>query len=129
MTERRHFAVPGAAPADARRFVGAVLHDAAVDERVASDAVLAASELATNAIVHAGTDFDVVVEVEPEVVRLAVRDRSTQPPDPRRPSCDTPGGRGLVILEELTDRWGVRQDGQGKAVWAELRRPGHPLHR
>ena len=115
---------PSTAPAvaDARRFVRKVLADWGMDE-VADDAVLATSELATNAIAYAGTSFEVSCRLEGGEVEIEVRDRH-----PTR-TIDMPGvtatsGRGLPSISRLAESWGVSYDRRSKGVWFRLPRPG-----
>lgn len=115
---------PSAAPAvaDARRFVRKVLADWGMDE-VADDAVLATSELATNAVAYAGTSFEVTCRLEAGEIKIEVRDRH-----PTR-GIDMPGvtatsGRGLPSLARLAASWGVSYDRRSKGVWFRLPRPG-----
>ena len=87
-----------------------------VDDESQSDVVLAISELATNAVRHAKTPFDVVVETNGHV-RLEVEDGSTSAPVRKTPTDD--GGRGLAIVDQLCDRWGVHIVDGRKCVWCE----------
>ncbi|WP_243708550.1 SpoIIE family protein phosphatase [Actinomadura sp. GC306] len=115
---------PSAAPAvaDARRFVRKVLADWGMDE-AADDAVLATSELATNAIAYAGTSFEVSCRLAAGEIEIEVRDRH-----PTR-GIDMPGvtatsGRGLPSIARLAASWGVSYDRRTKGVWFRLPRPG-----
>jgi anti-sigma regulatory factor (Ser/Thr protein kinase) len=86
------------------------------------DMMLVASELVTNAVVHADTDLELVIDVRPEAVRIEVRDGSNDPAVKQAPS-DTPkeGGLGLAIVDTLSDRWGSDAiPGDGKRVWCEI---------
>jgi anti-sigma regulatory factor (Ser/Thr protein kinase) len=83
-------------------------------------AVLLVSELVTNAVVHARTPITVRLELAPGCASVEVSDDSERLPEPRMPRADRPGGRGLHLLEELTDGWGVRPGRVGKTVWFEL---------
>ena len=111
-----------AAPSAARHFVAEVL-DREGAEDVLDDAKLVVTELATNAVAHAESVFTVGVELGSDTLHIAVSDNS-----PRRPTLQ-PGpsvdssGRGLVLVAELCERWGAARVGQGKTVWAQLRRP------
>lgn len=87
-----------------------------VDPEVQSDLTLVLSELASNAVRHAGTPFAVVVEINGQV-RIEVEDGSTDAPVSRAPSND--GGRGLAIVDRLCDRWGVQIVRDRKCVWCE----------
>jgi anti-sigma regulatory factor (Ser/Thr protein kinase) len=94
---------------------------------VFGDVVLVISELVTNSVRHAGLDASepvhLSVRVEGEKVRVAVRDPGPgfkPPPAPSDPAHI--GGWGLVLVEQLAERWGVDHDGQANVVWCELRR-------
>jgi anti-sigma regulatory factor (Ser/Thr protein kinase) len=83
------------------------------------DIRLVASELATNAMVHARTPFVVSLSELNGVVLLAVRDGSTSVPVKARPQVIGLGGRGLVLVELLSHEWGARTDASGyRSVWA-----------
>ncbi|HWH29897.1 MAG TPA: ATP-binding protein [Mycobacteriales bacterium] len=83
-------------------------------------AALLVSELAANAALHAGTDFTVVVERTGDRVRLEVHDGSATVPRQRRHSSEATTGRGLHLVAELADAWGVQATAAGKLVWVEL---------
>ena len=111
-------AEPGS-PGRARRFVCDALDDVATDvERAA----LLVSELVTNAVLHARTELEVVVEVRARLVQVSVRDGSGAKPALRRYDRFAATGRGLHLLETLADRWGVDVEGDEKRVWFELAR-------
>lgn len=106
---------------EARRRVTSVL----VDERL-EDAALAAaqvvSELATNAVLHARTPFEVRLLLRDAHVRIEVHDDVRRLPARRFFSDEAASGRGLAVVEKLSDAWGAIPDGdgQGKTVWAEV---------
>ena len=85
---------------------------------------LLTSELVSNAVLHAGTDFEVDLDVEDvdgePVVVVGVSDRSTRRPVLRVPSVDTPGGRGVFLVDQLSTEWGVDARGAGKRVWCRI---------
>lgn len=114
-------ALPAAIP-QARRFVRRHVDDAALVER----ALLLVSELATNALEHAGSAFEVTVVTGTDRVRVEVVDASHRPPMVTYRPLEAEHGRGLRIVQGLAEEWGVdaRPDGDGKVVWFELRRPG-----
>jgi anti-sigma regulatory factor (Ser/Thr protein kinase) len=89
------------------------------------DAEAVTSELVTNAIEHAGAPqfgLQVVRLAQPEAVAVIVTDPSPRPPVKRDPAGDTEHGRGLHIVEALSDRWGWQPAPPGKAVYAILTR-------
>ena len=92
------------------------------------DIRLVASELATNAMVHAGTPFTVTLSASDGTVLLAVRDESATVPAKAVPQAMDLRGRGLVLVELLSREWGADTAGDGsKSVWASFtirNRPG-----
>ncbi len=110
-----------ASVARARRFVASVLAGDHAD--LCDAAALAVSELASNAVSHCATDFTVMIDDGAGAVRVTVTDEGPGRPVIRRPSPAELHGRGLQIVRELSDAWGVelRPDRRGKAVWFELR--------
>ena len=86
-------------------------------------AILAVSELATNALVHAGTEIRVCVTACSTGVRVEVRDGSAHSPVPRRHSVTAATGRGLRLVDASVDRWDVARHRDGKTVWFEVGRP------
>jgi anti-sigma regulatory factor (Ser/Thr protein kinase) len=89
------------------------------DERI-DEAALMTTELATNAVEHAGTPFTLTAELTGRRLRVDIRDESTAPPVVDRVSSPpVVGGRGLALVAALADRWGHRPDATGKSVWFE----------
>jgi anti-sigma regulatory factor (Ser/Thr protein kinase) len=82
---------------------------------------LLVSELVTSTVEHAGRFIEVCVALEDEEVRITVRDGSAD--SPRRCDVDTEAdfGRGLVIVNHLSDGWGVDPSRDGKVVWFSVR--------
>jgi anti-sigma regulatory factor (Ser/Thr protein kinase) len=110
-------------PRAARRFVEAAVRRLRLDEALGATLVLVASELTTNAVVHGCGPVALTVAYRSGEVTIEVADG-----DPRcervrpRPADDAGhGGRGLRLLDALTDAWGVRSMPTGKAVWARRR--------
>lgn len=91
-----------------------------LSESTLDRAVLLTSELATNAIRHAGTRFRLTVTRSNEFVRIEVVDTGQGRPVRRDPRPGDISGRGLLIVEMLADAWGFRQDGDAKSVWAQV---------
>ena len=78
------------------------------------------SELATNAVIHARTDFTVTLHAISRSLRLTVEDRSGRVLRPRAYAKTSTTGRGLRLVESLAADWGVDRARNGKCVWAEL---------
>jgi DNA-binding NarL/FixJ family response regulator len=109
-----------AAVGTARRWVRELLAPSVVEELDVVE--LLVSELVTNAIVHASSAPRVEVELGRDRIRVAVYDADPTPPARRTPDLDRVGGRGLLLLDQLADRWGSEPSGSGKVVWFEVRR-------
>lgn len=98
-----------------------------VRDEVAETAELLLSELVTNAIRHArtpaGRDIGVRLARYDGMLRVEVADANNHRPEPRSADADEEGGRGLVLVAALAERWGhcPRRHGIGKSVWAELK--------
>jgi anti-sigma regulatory factor (Ser/Thr protein kinase) len=109
--------------ADARRFVSThlVAHGLGA---VAPDACVVVSELATNAVLHAGTGFRVGLTGAEDAVLVRVSDSSPVLPLPRDGGPSLDGGRGLRIVAALCGDWGtVPEPNGGKSVWASIPTP------
>jgi hypothetical protein len=96
-------------------------------QAVGDDAAVVLSELATNAVIHARTDF--TVRLSPsgqQALRLSVTDGSAEMPR-RVTDRHATSGRGLELIDALSADWGATRNGvEGKAVWAVL--SPHHLH-
>lgn len=102
----------------ARRFVAQTLAGWHVGH---PDVALLVSELATNAVLHARSDFEVSVEARDDRLRVGVFDRNPRLPTPANVPPDAYSGRGLMIVQGLADAWGVETHaGAGKTIWFEL---------
>jgi anti-sigma regulatory factor (Ser/Thr protein kinase) len=104
--------------AGARRFVTGALGE--VPGPVGADIALMVSELVTNAIRHAGTDFRVTVDRTPAAVRVSVTDGAPGRPVALDPGPQDLSGRGLMIVDRLADAWGVDPARPGKTVWFSI---------
>lgn len=108
------------APGAARRAIEGLAD--AVDAGVLRDAQLLVSEVVTNSIKHAGSDEPIQLRVwtRPNGLTVEVADGGfgfdNRPPAER---SDDEGGRGLLIVEALADRWGTSHDARAR-VWFEL---------
>jgi anti-sigma regulatory factor (Ser/Thr protein kinase) len=112
------------APGVARRLV----RDAGRNwpERVLEAALLAVSEVVTNAVRHGSGRIELCVTADDRLVRIEVTDEGAQLPLRRSAPEEVlgDGGRGLYLLDALTTSWGSdrREDGPGKTVWMEISR-------
>lgn len=92
---------------------------------VVDDVRLVVSELVSNAVLHARTVIEVVLSIAEGVIELAVRDHNPRTPRPRVQRADdaATSGRGLMLVEALSDDWGVAERMEGKEVWFRLAAP------
>ena len=111
----------GSSPALARRHLRTVLL-AAGHGAVLDDALLLVTELVTNAVVHAGTDVELALELDDDRVLVQVSDRSPGSTPVVRGDADAPreGGRGLFLLDALAPEWGTTHARDRKTVWFRL---------
>lgn len=120
-----------ASVADARGALSRDLRDAGLPGDLVDDAVLVLSEVLSNALRHArplgSGRIEVRWQVEGPSVTLCVTDGgATGRPTPGRPPPGATGGRGLAIVAELADAWGVDREDDASTVWAVLQRPSGP---
>ena len=115
---QRFDSVPGSASA-ARRLVRDLLLDAdRIDLLDAAELVV--SELTTNALVHTATAVEVAATVDGDGLLIEVSDGSTNLPTERDHAALAGTGRGLALVHQMTDAWGVGPSPSGKVVWARV---------
>ncbi|MBT2675532.1 SpoIIE family protein phosphatase [Streptomyces sp. ISL-14] len=129
--------LPGSplSPGSARTLVRTTLTDWAASgipgtehltDRLVDDAVVAVSELVTNAVVHAGTDVELTCRLEEDTGALVVEVLDHHPSRaPRDAEIEAPYetpeyGRGLRLVSRLAESWGVTYRHGAKIVWARL---------
>jgi anti-sigma regulatory factor (Ser/Thr protein kinase) len=132
-----------AAPAVARHAVLA-LAPRLLDEKIADDVALLVTELVTNSVRHGTADVTACVEISlrasPRALMVEVADagrgfrgfrpRPVPVTDSKQPTI---GGYGLLLVEELAQRWGIvdgasgSDNGRGARVWFEIEHPGSPV--
>jgi anti-sigma regulatory factor (Ser/Thr protein kinase) len=84
-------------------------------------AELLVSELVANAIELRAGEVSVTAERHHGTMRVSVRDHGYGRPETSHPApLDFGGGRGLLIVDTLSDSWGVDEFLPGKIVWFEL---------
>ncbi len=114
-----------ASPRQARRFLEDTLTAWHCDA-VSAEVSLLATELVTNALLHARTMMDLRVHRRERSLRVEVADRS-----PAMPQISELGavdgdddllatGRGLTLVTALSSSWGVEPENGGKVVWFEI---------
>ncbi|MEU1100413.1 ATP-binding protein [Streptomyces tibetensis] len=103
-----------------------------VPDEVCANAVLLVSELVTNAVLHTLSERILcgVQLMTNARFRLEVHDGDLTGrgiPD-RCPGPDDEGGRGLLLVREIADSWGITRSTLtgGNAVWASLGAEQHP---
>ena len=103
----------------ARRFATDVLAGVPADALEAVE--LMVSELATNCIRHERMSFYVTILRTPRAIRVEVTDSGSGMPIMRSPGPNDPSGRGLQIVDMLSDEWGIEPEvPAGKTVWFSL---------
>ena len=105
----------------ARRFVETTLEDWDCADSLEIVKLLV-SELVTNAVLHAGSDAEVVVQLTPSVLHIEVMDQSPVMPVLRTPATGDTSGRGLALVDNFASAWGTRRLAHGKSVWFEVAR-------
>ncbi|WP_208033893.1 ATP-binding protein [Streptomyces cyanogenus] len=106
----------------AREFTRRVLAGVGLD---VDDIVLCVSELVANAVQHGsapGRRFRLNIEIDDHRVRVECQDTVRRRARLRTPSIEDAGGRGLLLVQALTSRWGVDPRPPGKVVWFEIDR-------
>jgi anti-sigma regulatory factor (Ser/Thr protein kinase) len=96
--------------------------------RLVAPAEQIASELIANSVTHAraGASVLVLLMYAAGTLRLEVRDEDPlNLPTLKSPSPCAEDGRGLFLVDELSQRWGTRVTDNGKAVWSELEAAQH----
>ena len=111
----------GPSPARARYLLRRSLKAAGLDHLV-DDALLLATELVTNAVVHAGTSIELRIDTSEGGLRLEVLDASpgSSPVVRDKPESAREGGRGMFLLDALAEEWGTTHTRTGKSVWFRL---------
>ena len=93
------------------------------EEQLAADAALVVTELATNAVLHAGSAFSVSLVLSGGAIRISVGDTVPLGPTGVDKQLAAASGHGLGVVAAMATRWGVQTVPSGKAVWAELPLP------
>ncbi len=88
---------------------------------LAGPACIVLTEMVNNVVAHARTPMTVLLAEQGGTMSVAVRDHSTTAPRfGGLPAPTAYGGRGLVLIDSVSSRWGTLELGDGKVVWAVL---------
>jgi serine phosphatase RsbU (regulator of sigma subunit)/anti-sigma regulatory factor (Ser/Thr protein kinase) len=120
----RRISLPGDAtsPSVARRFVRSALHEVGLDD-LTDDALLLTSELCENAVLHAGTGFELELICAVREVTVKITDHGSTAMELRRSTPrerELTHNRGLQIVDKVAAAWGSRHDPRGHQVWFTL---------
>jgi anti-sigma regulatory factor (Ser/Thr protein kinase) len=118
MRQARRFDCQPESVAGARRFIRDLLSDQPRETVEAAE--LMTSELATNSVLHADSDFELAILLSREEIRVEVSDHGQGQPVLRSPTPQEQSGRGLQIVQALSEDWGIRPSPGGKLVWFTL---------
>ncbi|MFI2376764.1 SpoIIE family protein phosphatase [Streptomyces sp. NPDC018964] len=108
--------------AGARRMIRTAVGSWGAEDR-ADEIELVADEMITNVLMHTEGSATVTLRVldgGERRVRVEVEDSSSALPRRREAGESGVSGRGLFLIETLTDAWGVEARGSGKCVWGEF---------
>lgn len=109
-----------ASPGSARRAATEWLRANGAPTALVDSAVLIVSELVTNAVVHAGTAMMLRLDWDGPQLRIEVIDGGPARGALMSHQSPTGGGRGLFIVDHLSESWGVEINRTGKRVWANV---------
>ncbi|MFI2203703.1 ATP-binding protein [Streptomyces sp. NPDC020192] len=127
-TTRRQYPTSNRSVARARSDALTFLNSCGIarENEFASDLALVVSELMANAVTHgrvpgtSGRQVAMSIEKAGSVYRIEVRDtQGDSMPVLGKPGDLSGEGRGLLLVDSLADKWGVRPERVGKTVWAE----------
>ncbi|GAB6986560.1 ATP-binding protein [Nocardioides pyridinolyticus] len=91
-----------------------------VGPQAVETAVLLVTELVSNAIEHGGGSALVEADLDRTRLRVSVADSDPRLPSAALAAIDAERGRGLLLVEALSSRWGATPQDDGKTVWFEL---------
>ena len=81
---------------------------------------LLVTELVANVVTHVGAPMTVRVHRQSDRVRVEIEDPSPEVPVVRHPGAADEHGRGMLLVDQLANAWGVERRADGKTVWFEL---------
>lgn len=118
MVAQRTFSATPASIRAARLFVDECLGETYPTREVVK---LVTSELATNALKHAASTFQIEIDLREDSVFVSVHDESPAAIERRLALASEESGRGLEVVIALSAEWGWRPTPAGKVVWAQIR--------
>jgi anti-sigma regulatory factor (Ser/Thr protein kinase) len=120
MIRERVFPNTLASVTEARHFVQDIVGD--LPRARTEEIAVMVSELTTNSVSHAASDFTITIRRSIDEIYIGVSDMGPGEPAMRSPRPTEPTGRGLQIVRELADRWGVipAPNASGKTVWFSI---------
>ncbi|MFC9603757.1 ATP-binding protein [Streptomyces niveus] len=129
LSQQRQFPRSRRSIGAARAFTIDVLTEWGIADR-REDMRLCVSELATNALLHGvppGREFSVGLFHDGATLRLEVRDSGDGIPKTLDPDADATTGRGLHLVREVADDFGIDAHVVGKTVWTSFEIAHSPL--
>jgi anti-sigma regulatory factor (Ser/Thr protein kinase) len=81
---------------------------------------LLVTELVANVVTHVGLPMTLRVAHDPSTMRVEIDDASSAVPVVRHPDAVDEHGRGVLLVDQLANAWGVEPRADGKTVWFEL---------
>jgi anti-sigma regulatory factor (Ser/Thr protein kinase) len=114
-------------PRHARRMAAATLRRWGHGEALIADVSLIVSELASNAVRHAGSSFAVALQMQSPLLRVTVEDRAPLPDTASAADMLPRPPHGLCVVDSLATSWGIEPTRTGKIVWAQLLTYAAPL--
>ncbi len=92
---------------------------------LAEGARIVVTEMVNNVVAHAGTAMIVLIATRGDILSIAVRDQSVTGPayGGGQVSSTADGGRGMLLIDSVAERWGSLALADGKVVWALLAQP------
>jgi anti-sigma regulatory factor (Ser/Thr protein kinase) len=111
---------------DARDHVADLLRQRGWSDTAVEKARLVISELATNAVLHAQTPFELTCHID-GTARFEVRDWDPDSmPLVIDPTPNRAGGLGLRLIDAIATDWGVESHSEFKVVWCTIDSGGWP---
>jgi hypothetical protein len=114
------FPADAESPRHARRMAAATLRRWGHGEALIADVSLVVSELASNAVRHAGSSFTVALQMQSPLLRVTVEDRAPLPDTASDADMLARPPHGLCVVDSLATGWGIEPTRTGKIVWAQL---------